>query len=251
MKSMLELKGVEKEFKGGQFALRNISLTIEPGILGLLGRNGAGKSSLINVLATISRPTAGTIMWSNSNIVKKPTAYRRVLGFLPQDFGVYDHLSIIEFLLYCSSLKELDYRAVRSQIKLLLTELNLTTVENKALGKLSGGMRQRVGIAQSLLGDPEVLILDEPSVGLDPIERLHFLSMIQRRPKTAITILSTHIVSDIENIADRVVILEQGLILRDGSAASIIETSPSASGSNSLERAYVQIIGDMPGQTRP
>ena len=159
---------VGKRYKNGLWGLKNFSLEVQPGVLGLLGPNGAGKSTLMNILSTITKPTEGTIKWNGIDIVRAPDTLRAVLRYLPQNFGVYPNLNAVEFLQYLASVKGLDKQSARKRIDELLTVVNLTEARIQPLGTFSGGMRQRVGIAQALLNDPQILIVDEPTAGLDP-----------------------------------------------------------------------------------
>jgi ABC-2 type transport system ATP-binding protein len=209
----LKIQNLTQDYGKGKPALNQLNLTINSGILGLLGANGAGKSSLMRILATISKPTHGQVIWNGQDIIKKPNCLRPVLGYLPQSFGVYNNLSASEFLLYLSSLKGLANKVAKSKVAELLTLLNLTEVAHKPLANYSGGMRQRVGIAQALLNDPKLLIVDEPTVGLDPEERARFRQLLADLAGERIIIFSTHIVSDINAIADSIAIMDKGLVL--------------------------------------
>src|SRR5580692_8450292 len=190
----LEIAALSKRYRGGAQALTDISLSIGPGVLGLLGPNGAGKSTLMRVIATVLKPTGGTIRWNGIDVLQTPDALRATLGYLPQDAGVYPNLSAREFLRYVAALKGMPTRAAELQIGELLEQLNLTQAGNRPLGAFSGGMKQRVGIAQALLSDPQVAIVDEPTVGLDPEERSRFRELIAGIAGERIVILSTHIV---------------------------------------------------------
>jgi ABC-2 type transport system ATP-binding protein len=209
----LVIENVSKEYKRGQRALSNFSLTMKPGVLGLLGPNGAGKSTLMSILATITRATAGRVLWNGVDIARDPDSIRAVLGYLPQDFGVYPNLSAQEFLEYLAAVKGLDGAAAKRRIGELLELVNLTDVRKKALGGYSGGMKQRVGIAQALLNDPQVLIVDEPTAGLDPEERVRFRNLLSELSGERIVVLSTHIVSDIEATATDIAIITQGALV--------------------------------------
>ena len=213
---LLELIDVEKVYRGGKKAVSSMSLEIGPGVLGLLGPNGAGKSSLMRIIATITRPTGGRVLWNGTDIVERPEGLRRVLGYLPQDFGVYPHLTAPEFLSYLAAVKGLSARAARERVDELLETVNLNEARKRPLGKYSGGMRQRVGIAQALLNDPRLLIVDEPTVGLDPEERVRFRNMLGDLSSDRVVILSTHIVSDVEAVADDVAIVNEGLLVKRG-----------------------------------
>src|SRR5512143_1928074 len=206
---VIETHNLSKAYKGVQ-ALKDFNLNLTPGILGLLGPNGAGKSTLMRMLATITTPTAGTILWNGRDVVKDPEALRSVLGYLPQDFGVYPNLSTQEFLEYMAAIKGLSGEKARRRISDLLDLVNLRDAARRPLGGYSGGMRQRVGIAQALLNDPQLLIVDEPTVGLDPEERVRFRNLLSDLAGERIVILSTHIVSDVEAIASEIVVVNKG-----------------------------------------
>jgi ABC-2 type transport system ATP-binding protein len=205
----LETRNLSKAYKGVQ-ALKDFNLKLTPGILGLLGPNGAGKSTLMRMLATITKPTQGTILWNGRDVVKDPEALRSVLGYLPQDFGVYPNLSAQEFLEYMAAIKGMSGEKARRKISDLLDLVNLREAARRPLGGYSGGMRQRVGIAQALLNDPQLLIVDEPTVGLDPEERVRFRNLLSDLSGERIVILSTHIVSDVESTATDIAIIHKG-----------------------------------------
>ncbi len=206
---VLETRNLGKAYKGVQ-ALQDFNLKLTPGILGLLGPNGAGKSTLMRMLATITKPTAGTILWNGQDVVKDPEAIRSVLGYLPQDFGVYPNLSAQEFLEYMAAIKGMSGGKARRKISDLLDLVNLREAARRPLGGYSGGMRQRVGIAQALLNDPQLLIVDEPTVGLDPEERVRFRNLLSDLSGERLVILSTHIVSDVEATATDIAIIHKG-----------------------------------------
>ncbi len=206
----LSINDVSKRYRGNLWGLRNFSLDLTPGVLGLLGPNGAGKSTLMRILATITKPTNGKVIWNGNDIFKNPNPYRTTLGYLPQYFGVYPNLNVIEFLEYIAAIKGLDGRLGRQRIDELLRLLNLFDVRKQPLGSFSGGMRQRVGIAQALLNDPKLLIVDEPTAGLDPEERIRFRSLLSELSSDRIVILSTHIVSDVEAIATKIALIKKG-----------------------------------------
>jgi ABC-2 type transport system ATP-binding protein len=218
----LEIAGVSKTYRGGVCALRGVTLSLGPGVLGLLGPNGAGKSTLMKILATITQPTAGRVLWNEADIASRPDRLRRVLGYLPQDFGVYPNLNAIEFLEYLAAVKGLQAAAARKRIAELLDLVNLTAAAKRPLGGYSGGMRQRVGIAQALLNDPQLLIVDEPTAGLDPEERLRFRNLLSELSGERIVILSTHIVSDIEAVASGIAIMAQGEVLAHGAPENLL-----------------------------
>jgi ABC-2 type transport system ATP-binding protein len=209
----LEIHNVGKRYKGGIWGLRNFSAELSPGVLGLLGPNGAGKTTLMNILATVTQMSEGTVRWNGLEIAKHPHELRSVLGYLPQDFGVYPHLNAVEFLHYLAAIKGIERKAARRRIDELLQLMNLTEVAKRPLGGYSGGLRQRVGIAQALLNDPQLLIVDEPTVGLDPQERVRFRNLLADLSGDRLIILSTHIVSDVEAAATRIVLIRKGTML--------------------------------------
>jgi len=209
----LTIEGVGKRYKGNFWGLREFSLEQGPGVLGLLGPNGAGKSTLMRILATITKPTEGRAFWNGTDIARSPNGLRSGLGYLPQDFGVYPNLNAVEFLEYMAAVKGLDTAAARQRIDSLLALVNLTEVRKRPLGGYSGGMKQRIGIAQALLNDPQLLIVDEPTVGLDPEERVRFRNLLSDLGGERIVILSTHIVSDVEATATGIALIDQGRLL--------------------------------------
>jgi len=209
----LSIDNVGKTYRGKVRGLDNFTLDLGPGVLGLLGPNGAGKSTLMRILATLTKPTQGRVTWNGTDIVKSPDALRNVLGYLPQDFGVYPNLSPQEFLEYIAAAKGIAARAARTRIDELLQLVNLSDVRKRPLGGFSGGMRQRVGIAEALLNDPRLLIVDEPTAGLDPEERVRFRSLLSDLSGERIVILSTHIVSDVEATATRIALINRGKLV--------------------------------------
>lgn len=209
----LLVENLSKEYRGNVRALSEVHLSLGPGVLGLLGPNGAGKSTLMRILATITQPSSGRVLWNDSEIARHPDPLRAVLGYLPQDFGVYPNLNAIEFLEYIAAVKGIQAGAARNRIRELLELVNLTEAIKRPLGGHSGGMRQRIGIAQALLNDPHVLIVDEPTAGLDPEERVRFRNLLSELSGERIVILSTHIVSDVEAVATRIAILVHGQLI--------------------------------------
>jgi ABC-type multidrug transport system ATPase subunit len=207
----LVIKNLSKQYRRDIWGLRDFDLEVGPGVIGLLGPNGAGKSTLMRMLATITQPTDGTIQWNGVDIVGSPDSLRASLGYLPQDFGLYPHLTGLEFLEYIAALKGLDGRSARQRIDELLVLVNLVDAARRPLGSYSGGMKQRVGIAQALLNDPQLLIVDEPTVGLDPEERVRFRNLLSDLAGERIIFLSTHIVSDVEATATEIVVINKGL----------------------------------------
>jgi len=209
----LLIEGVGKRYAGDLWGLRDVRIALGPGVLGLLGPNGAGKSTLMRILATVTRATEGRVLWNGGDIAAAPDPLRATLGYLPQDFGVYPHLTALEFLEYLAAVKGLSGATARRRIEELLVVVNLSDSRNRPLGGFSGGMKQRVGIAQALLNDPQVLIVDEPTAGLDPEERVRFRNLLSDLAGERIVILSTHIVSDVEAVATDIAVLGGGRLL--------------------------------------
>ncbi len=207
---MLTIEKVSKRFRAGNYGVRDLSLEVKSGVVGLLGPNGAGKTTLMQMIATITRPTSGRILFHGEDVAKRPNALRRKLGYLPQDFGVYDNLTATEFLAYFAALK-----GVRSKKRVMemLESVNLHSVANRTVGGFSGGMKQRLGIAQALINDPELVIVDEPTAGLDPEERVRFRNVLSEIGFGKLVILSTHIVSDVESIATGIAVMKEGALL--------------------------------------
>ena len=219
----LTITDLGKQYRTDLWGLRNFSLDIKPGILGLLGPNGAGKSTFMRMLATITKPTDGTILWNDVDIVRSPDTLRAVLGYLPQDFGVYPNLNAVEFLEYMAAIKGLDAATARKRIDELLLLVNLKDAAKRPLGGYSGGMKQRIGIAQALLNDPQLLIVDEPTVGLDPEERVRFRNLLSDLSGARIVILSTHIVSDVEATATRIALVNKGKLLCESAPEELLK----------------------------
>ena len=220
----LKIEQVTKQYGREVLALRGVSLSVGAGVLGLLGPNGAGKTTLMNILSTITPPTQGRVLWNGTDVSTDKNAIRRVLGYLPQNFGVYPHLTAQEFLEYLAAVKCIEHRVAMRRIDELLKLVNLHEFRNRRLGKFSGGMRQRVGIAQALLNDPELLIIDEPTVGLDPEERVRFRNLISDLASDRIVILSTHIVSDVETTATDIALVAGGELLAHESPEKLLAT---------------------------
>lgn len=218
----LELINLQKSFKE-KIAVRSLNLRLGHGVYGLLGENGAGKTTLMRMICGILEPTQGSILCDSMAIGQMGSAYRSLLGYLPQDFGYYEDFTAYRFLNYMSALKALPEDYAKNRIDELLELVDLTAVKNKKLKTFSGGMIRRIGIAQALLNNPEILVLDEPTSGLDPKERVRFRNIISSLGKNRIVILSTHIVSDVEYIADRIMIMKNGEMIRTGTETEIAE----------------------------
>jgi len=219
----LTIEHLSKQYRRDIWGLKEFNLEIGPGVTGLLGPNGAGKSTLMRMLATITQPTEGSIIWNGSDVVRSPDILRSVLGYLPQDFGVYPNLTAVEFLEYMAAIKGLDTRTARRRIDELLQVVNLVGSAKRPLGGYSGGMKQRVGIAQALLNDPQLLIVDEPTVGLDPEERVRFRNLLSDLAGERIILLSTHIVSDVEATATEIVLINKGCRLEHASPETLLQ----------------------------
>jgi len=242
----LEIEDVSKRYRGGHWALRQFTLAADSGVIGLLGPNGAGKSTLMRILATITKPTEGRVRWDGKDVVAHPETLRPTLGYLPQDFGVYPQLNPVEFLEYLAAVKGLDPGPARKRIDDLLELVNLVDARKRALGGFSGGMRQRVGIAQALLNDPALLIVDEPTAGLDPEERVRFRDLLRELSGERVVLLSTHIVSDVEAIAASIAIVYRGRLLVHAAPEAVIAQAPldvaTPRAPQSLEDGYLRWI---------
>ena len=217
----LEIREISKHYKDKK-AVDNVSLTLTPGVWGLLGANGAGKTSLMRMIAGIVKPTSGEILYDGLPIWTLKEKYREIFGYLPQEFGFYPEFTVKSYLEYVASLKGLSRTTTRKKIGELLERLTLSDVKNKKIRKYSGGMKQRLGIAQAMINNPEILILDEPTVGLDPKERVKFRKLISSFASEKIVLLSTHIVSDIEAIADEVFLMKKGTFILQGSIEELV-----------------------------
>lgn len=218
----LTIEHLSKEFKDKR-AVDDVSLCLTPGVWGLLGANGAGKTTLMRMIADIMKPTHGTIIYNGKNIRIMGSEYRNVFGFLPQDFGFFRDFTVKDYLEYIAALKDVPIRITNKKIENLLEILTLTEVKNKKIIKLSGGMKRRVGIAQVMINDPEILIMDEPTAGLDPGERVRFRNFISEFSQNRIVLISTHIVSDIEYISARNAIMKAGKIIDVGSTDELLK----------------------------
>jgi ABC-2 type transport system ATP-binding protein len=219
---MLNLSGISKTYPGGVHAMQDIHLEVPRGMFGLLGPNGAGKSSLMRTIATLQQPDCGAITFNGIDILQNKTALRRNLGYLPQEFGAYPRTSALAMLKHLATLKGIHGNQQKQVVENLLVKTNLWDARNKSVDKFSGGMKQRFGIAQALLGNPALLIVDEPTAGLDPAERRRFLNVIAEVGEETVVILSTHIVDDVEEICSQVAIMGRGRILKVGEPLQMI-----------------------------
>ena len=217
----LRLYRLTKQF-GSAIAVDRLSATLTPGVYGLLGANGAGKTTLMRMICDVLKPTSGSVVWNGAPIERLGERYRSVLGYLPQDFGYYPDFSALDFMLYLSALKGLDSKAAKRRSMELLDLVGLKNVAKRKVKTFSGGMKQRLGIAQAVINDPQVLVLDEPTAGLDPKERVRFRNLISALAQDKVVILSTHIVSDVEYIADEILIMRAGQIVASGTIEEIL-----------------------------
>ena len=221
---MLIIENLTHVYPNGVRALDEVSLTIERGMYGLLGPNGAGKSTLMRTVATLQTPTEGQIRFGDIDVIREPERLRRTLGYLPQDFGVYPRVSAYDMLDHMAVLKGIASASDRkATVEGLLHQVNLWSVRNKALAGFSGGMRQRFGIAQALIGNPELIIVDEPTAGLDPEERNRFLNLLAEIGENVVVILSTHIVEDVSDLCPRMAVLAGGRIQLEGAPLELIQ----------------------------
>jgi ABC-type multidrug transport system ATPase subunit len=219
---MLNLTGISKTYPGGVQAMQDIHLDVPRGMFGLLGPNGAGKSTLMRTIATLQQPDCGSITFNGIDILQDKTALRRTLGYLPQEFGAYPRTSALTMLKYLAALKGIHGSQRQQVVENLLVKTNLWDARNKSVDKFSGGMKQRYGIAQALLGNPALLIVDEPTAGLDPAERRRFLNILAEVGEGTVVILSTHIVDDVEELCHQVAIMGRGRILKVDSPLEMI-----------------------------
>jgi ABC-type multidrug transport system ATPase subunit len=223
---LLHLKGIEHVYPNGTRALDGVTISIGKGMFGLLGPNGSGKSSLMRTIATLQTPTAGEIKFGDIDVLTQPDLLRATLGYLPQDFGVYPRVSAYDMLDHMASLKGVVSAADRrATVETLLVQTNLWSVRTKAIAGFSGGMRQRFGIAQALIGNPELIIVDEPTAGLDPEERNRFYNLLVEIGENVVVILSTHIVEDVVDLCPRMAVLAAGRIQLEGSPSELIARS--------------------------
>ena len=230
----LSFKNLSKEFKDVK-AVSNINYSMRKGVYGLLGINGAGKTTLMSMLCTITNPTNGEITFNGKNILKLGEKYRKILGYLPQNFGYYPDLKIYDYMMYIASIKGIDSEVASKRIEELLKQVGLYQNKNEKMKNLSGGMVRRVGIAQAMLNNPQILVLDEPTAGLDPSERIRFRNLISELSEDRLVLLSTHIVSDVEFIANGIILMKDGQFIKTGTVEEII---------SSMDKAVWKIIVD-------
>jgi ABC-2 type transport system ATP-binding protein len=221
----LRISNLTKDFDGFK-AVNNFSCQMDCGVYGLLGVNGAGKTTLMRMLTTLMHPTSGQITWDGEDVFAMDGKYRMLLGYLPQDFGYYPDFSVYDYLMYIAALKGIRPTIAKQRVKELLKQVGLVKARNKKMKTLSGGMKRRAGIAQAMLNDPKILILDEPTAGLDPSERIRFRNLISELSEDRIVLLSTHIVSDIEYIANDILLMKDGQLVISGTSEEIIDSMP-------------------------
>ena len=221
----LRISNLTKDFDGFK-AVNNFSYQMDCGVYGLLGVNGAGKTTLMRMLTTLMTPTSGQISWDGEDVFAMDGKYRMLLGYLPQDFGYYPDFSVYDYLMYIAALKGIRPAVAKQRVKELLKQVGLVKARNKKMKTLSGGMKRRAGIAQAMLNDPKILILDEPTAGLDPSERIRFRNLISELSEDRIVLLSTHIVSDIEYIANDILLMKDGQLVISGTSEDIIDSMP-------------------------
>jgi ABC-2 type transport system ATP-binding protein len=238
---MLTIDKLTHVYPNGVKALDDVSLTVPRGMFGLLGPNGAGKSTLMRTIATLQAPTSGTITFDGIDVIKDPEALRRTLGYLPQDFGVYPRVSAYDLLDHMAVLKGISgAKARRETVEYLLNQTNLWNVRKKALAGYSGGMRQRFGIAQALIGDPSLIIVDEPTAGLDPEERNRFLNLLAEIGENVVVILSTHIVEDVADLCPAMAIISGGRIVRQGGPVALIDELKGRVWTKTIDKAELE-----------
>ena len=237
---MLQLNIITKKYKD-KTALDQVSLEMNSGIYGLLGPNGAGKSTLINIITGNLMPTSGTVCWNGEDIRSLGASYRSLLGYAPQQQGLYEHFSGVRFLSYMATLKGIPKKRQSEEIERVLSFVNLTDVKKRAVGTWSGGMKQRLLIAQAILGDPKCIVLDEPTAGLDPKERVRVRESIRALAGDRILLVSTHVVSDIESVAKEILLLKSGRLADRGTVEALCEKYNTSGG---LEEVYLKVFGE-------
>lgn len=221
----MELKITDLTKKFSNFiAVDHLNITMNNGVYGLLGVNGAGKTTLMRMICTLLRPTSGSITCNGKDIIAMDGDYRKILGYLPQDFGYYPEFSVEDYLLYIASIKGIRPVVAKKRVRELIVKVGLERAAHKKMKKLSGGMKRRAGIAQAMLNNPKILILDEPTAGLDPNERIRFRNLISELAEERLVLLSTHIVSDIEYVANEILLMKDGKIVHGGTAEELIES---------------------------
>lgn len=221
----LKVENLTKNF-GGFTAVNHLSLTMTSGVYGLLGVNGAGKTTLMRMLCTLLKPSEGSISYNGKDIFQLDADYRKLLGYLPQDFGFYPEFTVQDYLLYIATIKGIKRTVAKKRVKELITQVGLNKVANRKMKKLSGGIKRRAGIAQAMLNNPKILILDEPTAGLDPNERIRFRNLISELSEERLVLLSTHIVSDIEYIANEILLMKDGSLIHKGTSDELIQSMP-------------------------
>jgi ABC-type multidrug transport system ATPase subunit len=242
---MLDIRQLSKTYSNGVKALNQINLQIPPGMFGLLGPNGAGKSSLMRTIATLQLPDEGSLMFDDINILEQPQELRKVLGYLPQEFGVYPKVSAEELLHHLAVLKGLtEGKARKEWVDYLLNKTNLYIHRKKNLGTYSGGMKQRFGIAQALLGKPKLIIVDEPTAGLDPAERNRFHNLLSEIGETTVVILSTHIVEDVSNLCQNMAIINRGQVVAHGKPQETLDALAGKIFSRYIEKAEIEALSN-------
>ena len=221
----LKIANLTKEFKDIT-AVNDVNYSMHEGVYGLLGVNGAGKTTFMRMLCTLLKPDRGAITWNGQDIFAMDGEYRRILGYLPQDFGYYPDFTVYDYLMYIASIKGLRPVTAKQRTKALLKQVGMDKAEKKKMKTLSGGMKRRVGIAQAMLGDPQILVLDEPTAGLDPNERIRFRNLISELSEKRLVLLSTHIVSDVEYIANEILLMKDGEIKASGTSQELLAAMP-------------------------
>lgn len=234
----LTLTQVTKKFQDTT-AVDHVSYTLSNGVYGLLGVNGAGKTTLMRILCTLLKPTEGNVTWNGQDIYSMDEEYRKLLGYLPQDFGYYPDFTVWDYLMYIASIKGIRPMTARQRVDRLIKQVGLDKSRHKKMKKLSGGMKRRAGIAQAMLNDPKILILDEPTSGLDPNERIRFRNLISELAEERIVLLSTHIVSDVEYVANDILLMKEGQIVLSGTSEELIASMPERVWSCTLMREKV------------
>ncbi|MCB6993654.1 ABC transporter ATP-binding protein [bacterium 210820-DFI.6.37] len=237
----LKIEHITKEFKGAK-AVHDVSYCMKSGVYGLLGVNGAGKTTLMRMLCTLLKPTEGRITWNGEDIFAMKGEYRKILGYLPQDFGFYPDFTVGDYLMYIASIKGLKPAVAKKRTEILTRKVGLSKASKKKMKTLSGGMKRRAGIAQAMLNNPRILILDEPTAGLDPNERVRFRNLISELSTERLVLLSTHIVSDIEDIAKEILLMKEGEIKYSGTSEQIIASMPERVWRVTVPRKYVERV---------